>query len=438
MEIPQLLKPFFEKPVAVFGYGVSGKAVVQVLQNLRVAYTIYDEAHNTNLYPHFLAEVANSHSLIVYSPGFVTDHPWLDLARNAGCLCLSELDFASFFWKGKIIAVTGTNGKSTLTCLLSEALNAIGKTATACGNIGSPLSAQYAYFENNQAIAVCEVSSFQAEALEYFVPDIVIWTNFDVDHLDRHPDLRSYFDAKWNLIKRLNTGELFIGETVASNAKLYGYSLPPKTIVCSQIHTDRSILLSSGIFSAAPQAENYLLALAYWNAQHFDCEILIKTALSFKPLPHRLQKIAEVKGIGFWNDSKGTNFSSTIAAMKSFKKSIFWIGGGKLKGGDQEVLVNNISPYIEEAFLIGESAPVLEEKLSEHNIRVQSLFSLEDAVEAAFNSAILSEKTKEILFSPAFSSLDMFKNAEERGNFFQKKVLELKIAQNTLELTQAH
>ncbi len=438
MDIPQFLEPFFEKPVGIFGYGVSGKAVAQVLETLRLPYVIYDQAENASLCSQFTTEMASKHSLIVYSPGFAINHPWLDLARNMRCLCLSELDFGSFFWKGKIIAITGTNGKSTLTCLLKEALSAMGKTVIACGNIGSPLSAQYDYFENIQAIAICEVSSFQAETVEYFVPDVVIWTTFDVDHLDRHSDLRSYFDAKWNLIRHLKTRDLFIGETVAKYAKYYGYSLPAETTVVSQSNTDDDVLLFSKVFGAVPQIENYLLALAFWNAQQFNLEVLKETAIAFRPLPHRLQKIEEIRGIGFWNDSKGTNFSATIAALKNFKKSIFWIGGGKLKGGDQDSFVDSISTYIEEAFLIGEAALSLEGKLSVHDIKVRCFSSLEAAIEAAFNSAVLGGGMKEILFSPGFSSLDMFKNAEERGNFFEKKVLELKIAQNTLELTQDH
>lgn len=438
MHIPELLKSYFEKSIGVFGYGVSGQAVAQVLEKLRASYVIYDKAEINGACSCFTDEVADRHLLIVYSPGFANNHPWLKLAREAGCQCLSELDFGALFWTGQIIAVTGTNGKSTLTCLLAEALDAMGGTVVACGNLGSPLSAQHEHFGNSQAIAVCEVSSFQSETIEHFSPDALIWTTFDTDHLDRHVDLRSYFDAKWNLLSRLKTKDLFIGETVMRYANEYGYRLPLGATVVGETHMINSISLPAGMFGISPQAENYLLALAYCNSQGFDLEVLRKIAMSFKPLPYRLNKFAEIKGIGFWNDSKGTNFSATIAALKGFNNSIFWIGGGKLKGGDLTVFVDRISLYIEEAFLIGEAAPILEKRLSEVNIRVWCFSSLEEAIEAAFDRALLGNKKQEIVFSPGFSSFDMFKNAEERGNFFEKKVLELKTIQNTLEIVQGH
>lgn len=432
MYIPELLKSCFEKPVGIFGHGVSGKAVAQVLENLQIPYAIYDKSGKN-----FTAEIASTHSLIVYSPGFSSNHPWLGIAKAAGCLCLGELDFAALFWTGKIIAVTGTNGKSTLTCLLAGALNGMAKTALACGNLGSPLSAQYHYFEDPQAIAVCEVSSFQAETIKHFSPDVLIWTTFDVDHLDRHPNLEAYFHAKWNLINHLKIKDFFIGETVLKYAHKYGYSLPPGSTVVSLPDISDDPSSSLGMFSTLPQMENYLLALAYWTSQGFDIEVLNKTAIDFQPLPHRLQKVAEINGITFWNDSKGTNFSATTAALSRFKNPI-WIGGGKLKGGDLIAFVDGISPYIQEAFLIGEAKLILEKRLVECHINVQCCLSLEEAIEAAFNRAVLAGEKREIVFSPAFSSFDMFKSAEERGNFFEKKVLELKTAQNTLEIVQAH
>lgn len=437
MCIPELLKPHFQKTVGIFGYGVSGKAVAQILERLGVSYMIYDKAGNPGSYTHFTRETVMKHSLIVYSPGFPKNHHWLELANASGCLCLNELDFGSLFWTGKIIAITGTNGKSTLTCLLAEALKCSGKNAVACGNLGIPLSSQYEYNQDPNAIAVCEVSSFQAETTHYFSPDVLIWTTFDTDHLDRHPNLQSYFDAKWKLVSSLKTQELFIGETVLKYANKYGYSFPINSTV---VYNDNiaSTSLPNGMFATSPQLGNYLLALAYWVSQDLDIEILKKVATHFQPLAHRLSLSAEINGIEFWNDSKGTNSSATIAALQGFKKNIFWIGGGKLKGGNQTIFADDISLYIDEAFLIGEAAPILENELKKHKIRVQCFFTLEEAIQTAYHRASLESEKKKIVFSPGFSSFDMFKNAEERGIFFEKKVLELKTAQNTLKITQAH
>lgn len=433
MQIPELLESHFGRPVAIFGFGLSGKAVAQVLNKIGLDYVVYDRIEGEGV--HFTSESIGKHSLVIYSPGFIKTHPWLDLARKGGCHCLSELDFGSLFWSGKIVAITGTNGKSTLTCLLAEALKSIGKAAVACGNLGTPLCAQYNYYGNTQAIAVCEVSSFQAEVIEHFSPDTVIWTTFDEDHLDRHPDLRSYFDAKWNLIKHLKTEDFFIGETVLKYSEQFGYTLPKETSVIYQSEILGNKKLPNGIFSMLPQSENYLLALAYWISQGFNSEDLRKIAISFRPLPHRLKKIAKINGIGFWNDSKGTNFSATTSALKSFQKPVFWVGGGKIKGGDQRGFTKAIAPYIEEAFLIGESAPILKDLFTEHAVKVLCYPTMEEAIDEAFSRASLGGKESDIVFSPGYSSFDMFRNAEERGIFFERKVLELKREQNALDLT---
>lgn len=147
--------------------------------------------------------------------------------------------------------------------------------------------------------------------------------------------------------------------------------------------------------------------------------------MSFKSLPYRLERIANINGVTFWNDSKGTNFLATIAALKRFNHQILWIGGGKWKGGDISVFVSKISPYIREAFLIGQTAVDLAKALNMYDISATIYKSLEDAVQAAFERVLLCED-QDIVFSPGFSSFDMFRNAEERGIFFEKKVLELK------------
>lgn len=436
MYIPKLGKEYIEGSVAIFGNGVSGGAVSGFLTELKVPYIIYDKKGAEGVCTDFSKDCLIKHNLVIYSPGFSPEHPWLKLAEEGGCLCLSELDFGALFWKGKIIAVTGTNGKSTSTQLLANALKKFGIRAVACGNIGSPLTSHCRDAEDC-ATAVCEVSSFQAETLKYFAPDVLIWTNFDEDHLDRHPSLVDYFDAKWKLVSCLKSTDLFIGESVLNFAVKHGYEFPREVTVIKEEEIESATFLPAGIFSAPPQAENYLLALAFWKSQGFDIEVLESTAVGFESLPYRFVQIAKVGGISFWNDSKGTNFSATIAALKRFKSPIFWIGGGKKKGGDIEAFVSKISSYVQEAFLIGEAAEDLVEAFKKYNISALIFESLEDATGSAYERGLLWEN-QDIVFSPGFSSFDMFVNAEERGKFFEKKVLELKTAQNTLETILTH
>lgn len=430
--IPEFLKSHFEKPVAIFGKGVSGTAIAALLDYLKISYIIYDQIEK-NLYPDFSEHSCACHSLIIYSPGFPLNHNWLVCARKNGCCTLGELDFASLFWKGKIIAITGTNGKSTLTQFLANSLTNLGLNAIACGNIGSPLSAQYGYFQDSSTIAVCEVSSFQAEGLSHFSPDALLWTNFDEDHLDRYAFLEDYFKAKWVLVNRLKSNYLFIGKSVKQSADDFYYSFSIQPIIVNEEPINDFDLLNECVFSKTPQLENYLLALAYWNSHGYDCEVLKKTALSFEPLQYRLEQIGMINGKTFWNDSKGTNFLATIEALKRFKNKVFWIGGGKCKGGNIEGFVHKISPYIQEAFLIGQTAEKLAKIFKMYGIEALIYKSLDEAIQSAFDKSV-SYSLQDIVFSPGFSSFDMFANAEERGIFFEKKVLELKREQKLLEI----
>ena len=186
-------------PIAVFGDGVSGRAAARLARSFGAQVEIFEE--NGALFGPREAEWAK---VVVSSPGFSKDHPWLALARKSGCAVVGELDFASIAWPGEIIAVTGSNGKTTVTEFLTKVLREADNEAVATGNIGHPLSAAALENASSSTVAVCEVSSFQAESLEFLRPSSVLWTSFSEDHLDRHADLHEYFEAKANLAKAGN------------------------------------------------------------------------------------------------------------------------------------------------------------------------------------------------------------------------------------------
>ncbi|MGH7943676.1 MAG: UDP-N-acetylmuramoylalanine--D-glutamate ligase, partial [Opitutaceae bacterium] len=165
---PDFLAPLLARPVAILGGGVSGEGVRALLAALRAEGIVYDSQRNKGV--EFTSSAARQHGLVVFSPGFPPDHPWLDRARAADAVCIGELDFASLFWRGQLIAITGTNGKTTLTELITHALGGIGRDAHATGNIGSPFSRLVAEKHGgvNDMFALCEVSSFQAETLQHF------------------------------------------------------------------------------------------------------------------------------------------------------------------------------------------------------------------------------------------------------------------------------
>lgn len=422
MHLPETLEPLLDRPAAIFGGGVSGRAAADLLRARGKWSETYDEHGAGYARTSFTAKDAVRHGLVVASPGFAQDHPWMRIAREAGCTVLGELDFASLFWSGGTIAVTGTNGKTTVTEFLSFAFKRAGHKAVAVGNIGYPMSRLFELSNHEGAMAVCEVSSYQAENLQYFRPQSLIWTNFDEDHLDRYASLEAYFAAKWRLVEQLARPSMVVGETVAAYAEQFGKKLPPFAMVVSRQDRQAGIPDRSP-FNTFPQQENYRLVRAFWQKEGMNLNILEQAARQFKLPRHRLQLVTEMGEASFWNDSKATNFASALAALKAFDRPVFWIGGGKSKGGDIAQFADAVAGRISEAFLIGETAPALAERLRAGRVECHLCPGLPEAVACAYQR--VREPTV-VLLSPGFSSLDMFESYTQRGFAFEQAVLSLK------------
>lgn len=418
-EFPEALRRRLTRPAAVFGEGVSGRSVAESLAAGGFASVIYDER---GVNRDFGPEEAARHDLLVYSPGFAQSHPWILAARRAGLQCLTELDFGALLWTGPAIAITGTNGKTTLTEFLSFAFKRSGQDAIACGNVGLPLTSLHRTVSNGSFVAVVEVSSFQAEDLRHFTPEALIWSNFDEDHLDRHGDLESYFRAKYKLIERMMPGGiLVIGESVVAAAQAFGIALPPEALVATRAEVAETVPAGS-LFDSWPQRENWALLVKYWHARGIPLRHLEEAARLFRTPPHRLRKIAENKGVEYWNDSKGTNFHAVHAALSQFSIPVRWIGGGKWKGGDLGRFARRIAPLLEAAYLIGETAPDLQRHFEELGKPSRIFPALQDAVVAAAKDAA---GPTAILLSPGFSSFDQFHGYAERGLVFERAAMAL-------------
>ena len=407
------------KPVAIFGQGVSGQGVASLLDQFNWDYQFFDQKKRP-----FNAENALSYAIVVVSPGFGSDHPWVESAQKAGLAVYGELDFASTFTENKIVAVTGTNGKTSLVTLLTHIWNKLGKQAVSAGNVGTSLSEVVTRDLKADTTVFLEVSSFQAENSKFLSPDTVIWTNFSPDHLDRHPTIKDYFKAKNSLLHRLKEeGSAMCGLSVLDFARLNHLSLHPSVKGVDRNLVEGNRLEPGSFLSTYPQQEN--LALAYEFS--LDCgvseEDFFACIRSYQPEPSRLACIAKIDGVSFWNDSKATNFASTIAACKNFRNPFLWIGGGKEKGESLPHLVEGIKKSVSHAFIIGEVATKLSELLRKDEVAVTCCSSLIEAVKKAYTHA---KYTTDILFSPAFASFDMFENYIERGNIFNQVVLDLK------------
>ena len=418
-DFPDSLRRRLARPAAILGAGVSGRAVADTLGAAGFASVVYDAQGGNAV---FGPDEAARHDLVVYSPGFAQSHPWLLAARRTGLQCLAELDFGALLWSGPAIAITGTNGKTTLTEFLSFAHKRAGQDAIACGNVGLPFTALHATVSNGAFLAVVEVSSFQAEDLRHFSPEAVLWINFDEDHLDRHGELESYFRAKFRLIERLPPGGvLVVGESVVEHARRFGIDLPAEALVATRAEVADRVPAGS-IFEAWPQRENWALAARYWQAKGLPMRSLEESARLFRAAPHRLRKVAEAQGVEYWNDSKGTNFHAVYAALEQFQVPVRWIGGGKWKGGDLRRFAERLAPRIEAAYLIGETGPELQRHLAELGRPARYFAGLQDAVVAAGKDA---HGPTAILLSPGFSSFDQFRGYAERGTVFERAALAL-------------
>jgi len=417
---PASIAALLARPVAVLGAGVSGQGVLALLAALGARGILYDKKAD-GAQRSFTPSVASGHGLVVFSPGFAAEHPWLATARAAGCTCVGELDFASLFWRGELVAITGTNGKTTLTEFLAHALNAAGRRAFATGNVGYPFSRFVVEQAGRTDIAVCEVSSFQAETLRYLRPDATLWANLAEDHLERHRDMEAYFTAKWQLVERTPLKAVFLGASAWSHAVGFPHNirhLPPSALVESK-GQPADARLAGTVFASYPQHENFLLAAAWWRYAGLSEATLFEAARTFKLGAHRLGRVGEKAGVTFWNDSKATNFHAVEAALATFAAPVLWIGGGKAKGGDIETFVHRIACRIKHAFLIGETSAELAGQCRAVQVPATLCAGLAEAVRAAF---ALARPGDHVLLSPGFASFDQFRGYDDRGRQFESLV----------------
>lgn len=414
-------------PVAILGGGVSGRGVSALLQRLGWKFRVYDE-RGIKLTPAKL----RSSALVVVSPGFCPDHPWLLLARQMKIRVLGELDFASCFTASPITAITGTNGKTTVATLLHHALSKLGHVTSTAGNIGLPLSQFVAEQVNVKTRILLEVSSFQSRNISYLTPDRGIWTNFAEDHLDYHGTMEDYFRSKLSLLQKCK-GEIFVGRSVHTWANRFSLDLPENVQVISPSRQSSHSFDKEHFLSSYPQKENYALASVYASSLGISEEEFFMACQDYQAEPYRLTKVHQIGDISFWNDSKATNFDAVIAACKSMRDPIFWIGGGQSKGVMMDEFSRDLSQYISKAFVFGEVGEEMTAKINAFDTPASQCFSLNEAVESAFNEA---NGRVSILLSPGFSSFDQFRNYEERGETFNRSAQELKkrFATSTQEL----
>lgn len=384
-------------------------------------------------------EILAGHDLVVPSPGVPADVGILKVARVRNIPVWSEIELADRFLNGRLIGITGSNGKTTTTSLIDHILSNSGFSALLAGNIGTPLI-DVVEKTTDETVTVAELSSFQLELIETFRPNISVFLNLTPDHLDRHGSMEAYGSAKARIFEKqtaadfavLNADDPASTPYAPARPKIFWFSrkqrvaqgafLRGEEIVFRRDGEEEIILTKSEIpLPGAHNLENVLAAVAATRLAGAQAAQIAKAVRSFTGVEHRLEFVADLGGVRYYNDSKATNVDATLKALDAFPGKILVILGGKDKGSDYTVLQAPLREKAILALLIGAAAQKIESQIA-GSVAIGRAGTLERAVEIASRVAHAGDI---VLLAPACASFDQFENYEHRGRVFKQLVHEL-------------
>jgi UDP-N-acetylmuramoylalanine--D-glutamate ligase len=384
--------------------------------------------------------------LIVPSPGVPANHPGLAAAREARVPIWSEIELAWRFLRGRLIGVTGSNGKTTTTSLIGHILAGSGKPVSVAGNIGTPLIA-HVDESKNDSITVAELSSFQLELIDSFRPDISVLLNLTPDHLDRHSSFEDYARAKLRIFANqterdavvINADDPASAERAPLRPQVFWFSRKKRVVSGAYLRNGQIVFRRDGEDTALldradirlrgeHNLENVLAAASAAFLVGATAEEIAAGVHSFPGVEHRLEFVAEISGVSFFNDSKATNVDATIKALEAFPGGLFVILGGKDKGSDYAPLIPLLRERARAVLLIGAAAEKIAAQLDGAMPFVRA-GTLDRAVELAYQRA---REGDTVLLAPACASFDQFENYEHRGRVFKQLVRALDEAPRAL------
>jgi len=439
--------------VLIVGLGISGLWTARWLTSRGARVTITDMKEVSDLDPVAMKELVQSGvqletgghrqetflntDTIVISPGVPHDMPLLCSALEKNIPVIGEMELASRFIETPIIAITGTNGKSTVTELVGQMVKNAGMKVFVGGNIGTPLMA-YAFGEQTADYLVVEVSSFQLDTIETFSPFISIILNISPDHLDRYPDFEAYVHSKLRICENQGSGQYLIVNDddlrlsllrPVSDITLLRYAVGQSQEVNAFLEGGTARVRLSGeathcysldnfALPGTHNQENLLAAVLTGTVIGIEPEVIQHTIDRFRGLPHRIEFVREVNGIRFYNDSKATNIDAAQRAIASFDAPLILIAGGRHKGADYGPLVSKGRGRLKGAVFLGEAKGMLAAAF-EGTIPHISVDHMEEAVAEAFSIAGPGDV---VLLAPACSSFDMFSDYRHRGDVFKAAV----------------
>ncbi len=444
------------KRFSILGAGKSGLAVARLLKTRR-AKVFLSEKGKKNKFEDAARELDeigveyefgdNTHRVldadyVVLSPGVPIDAPIVKLAREKQIKILSEIEIAFDQCEAPIVAITGTNGKTTTTTLVGEIFKRAGWNTFVAGNIGIAFSEIVDQAKGEKAIVVLEISSFQLDAIDTFRPKVSALLNITPDHLDRYKNYEAYIQSKYRIVENQKGYDVFVynhdddharncADTV--NIRTLGFSLKEELKqgaflagddVVLRIGREKEVLIDRNEIGI-PGPHNLMNAMAaalMTRTMGVEFDAIRETLRAFKGVEHRIEFVRELNGVKYYNDSKATNVDSVYYALGSFEEPIILIAGGKDKGNDYSKIADSVKEHVKAIVTIGKGAAQIEKFFKEMKPIHPAGMSMEEAVKLAREAAAPGDI---VLLSPACASFDMFDNYEQRGRVFKELVNQL-------------
>jgi UDP-N-acetylmuramoylalanine--D-glutamate ligase len=378
---------------------------------------------------------------LVISPGVPLTIPILKKAAAKGIPIFSEVEFASWFCKAPIIAITGSNGKTTTTTLVGAMFTAAGFDTVVCGNIGLPFT-EVVSKVTESSVVVLEISSYQLESISEFRPHVAAILNITPDHLDRHGSIEAYARAKYRIAENQNSSDFLLlnlddaitnPNDITTNASKLFFSTTKATSSGAYVKDGRLFYYRGGVAAPVVRKEEIIIrgphnlqnsaaAVAIAGLFNIDADPLARVLRTFPGVEHRLEDAGKIAGVQFVNDSKATNVDSVCWALRSIETPLYLILGGRDKGATYRPLISLGQGKVKGIIAIGEAREKIFAELGK-SYPTQFASSLEEAVRMAFDQAHAGET---VLLSPGCASFDMFDNYEHRGRVFKDTVNGLK------------
>ncbi len=379
---------------------------------------------------------------VIKSPGIPYTAPLVQQLLAKGVSVIDELEFALRYTQAKIIAITGTNGKTTTTMLTYHLLKEAGLNVGIAGNIGQSMAGQV--IDDEVDYYVLEVSSFQLDGIKEFKPDISILLNITPDHLDRYGEMGDYMESKFGIVRNADkhcdfiyfSDDALLREGVINrdiSAKLYDISLSNTSkrgghykegsLVFNLLNHRFEIPQSETSLRGPHNAVNMMAAGIAAFLSGVDMKAIAKGLATYRNAPHRMEYVAKVKQVDFVNDSKATNVDAVAQALDSFENPLVWIAGGVDKGNDYRQIMDKVNRKVRALVCLGVDNRKLRDAFHDHIVDLLEVTTMKDAVVSAMEYA---QEEDTVLLSPACASFDLFDNYEDRGNQFRKEVGNLK------------